>query len=111
MFAKTPKPPYYAVIFTSERSEHDADGYESAANTMLKLAAEQPGYLGVESVRGSERAGVTVSYWSDLDSIRSWKQQTDHRVAQEKGKLTWYRQFRVRICKVEREYGSENYEL
>jgi len=102
MFANTPPPPYYAVIFTSIRTETDA-GYAVTAQRMLELAAEQPGYLGVESARNE--IGITVSYWLDLESIRHWKAQADHQIAQELGKSTWYQSYRVRICKVEREYG------
>ncbi|MBL7797885.1 MAG: antibiotic biosynthesis monooxygenase [Saprospiraceae bacterium] len=102
MLAATPLPPYYAVIFTSVRTETDA-GYAVTAQRMLDLAAEQPGYLGEESARNE--IGITVSYWLDLESIRNWKAHTDHQIAQELGKSTWYRSYRVRICKVEREYG------
>lgn len=102
MLADTPPPPYYAVIFTSVRTETDA-GYATTAQRMLELAADQPGYLGVESARNE--IGITVSYWLDLESIRNWKAHADHQIAQELGKSTWYQSYRVRICKVEREYG------
>lgn len=102
MFANTPQPPYYAVIFTSERTEPDV-GYAKMAERMLTLAAEQDGYLGVESAR--DGLGITVSYWRDLDAIRQWKQQAEHREAQRLGREQWYSNYRVRIAKVEREYG------
>lgn len=102
MLADTPPPPYYAVIFTSVRTETDA-GYAATAQRMLELATDQPGYLGVESARNE--IGITVSYWLDLESIRNWKAHADHQIAQELGKSTWYQSYRVRICKVEREYG------
>lgn len=100
--AKTPKPPYYAVIFTSHRTDGD-NGYGEMAVKMVELAAAQPGFLGVESAR--EEVGITVSYWSDLESIKAWKANAEHRAAQEKGREEWYSNFRVRISKVEREYG------
>lgn len=102
MLAETPTPPYYAVIFTSLRSEVE-EGYARTAARMLELAAEQPGYLGVESAR--EGLGITVSYWSDLEAIRRWKTQLDHREAQRLGREAWYSRYRVRIARVEREYG------
>ena len=101
--ANTPEPPYYAVIFSSLRSEVD-DGYADTAAQMLELAARQPGFLGVESVR--ETLGITVSYWRDLDSIRQWKRQADHRQAQKMGREKWYSQYRTRIALVERDYGN-----
>jgi heme-degrading monooxygenase HmoA len=99
--ATTPKPPYYAVIFTSIRAEGD-DGYGDAARRMLELAAAQPGFLGFESAR--QEIGVSVSYWESLDAIEAWKRHAAHREAQGRAK-EWYRSFRVRVCRVEREYG------
>jgi heme-degrading monooxygenase HmoA len=104
-FATTPQPPYYAVIFTSTRTDGD-DGYAGMADRMVELAAQQPGYLGVESTRGAEGLGITVSYWRDLDSISAWKAVAEHRIAQETGKRRWYEHFEVRIAKVERAYSK-----
>ena len=104
MIARTPQPPYYAVIFTSIRTGVE-NGYEVVAQRMVELAAEQPGFLGVESAR--EEIGITVSYWRDPDSIAAWKRHAEHQIAQERGKQDWYRAYKTRICKVEREYGNE----
>ena len=100
--AATPKPPYYAVIFTSHRTDGD-NGYGDMATKMLELAAQQPGYLGIESAR--ETLGITVSYWSDLESIKNWKANIEHKQAQKNGHEKWYSSFKVRISKVERDYG------
>ena len=100
--ANTPEPPYYAVIFTSRRTEAD-NGYGQMSERMLKLAAGQPGFLGVESAR--EDVGITVSYWSDLDSIKQWKADAEHKEAQRLGREKWYSSFKVRVSKVERDYG------
>ncbi|WP_318512367.1 antibiotic biosynthesis monooxygenase family protein [Photobacterium leiognathi] len=102
LLANTPKPPYYAVIFTSVRTAGD-NGYREAANRMIELAEQQPGYLGAESAR--EDVGITVSYWADLESIKNWKANTEHREAQKTGRKLWYESFKVRISKVERDYG------
>lgn len=102
LLADTPTPPYYAVIFTSLRTEGNR-GYAEMAQRMVELASEQPGFLGVESAR--EEAGITVSYWADLASIEAWKQHAEHRVAQALGRERWYADYRVRIARVEREYG------
>lgn len=102
LIAQTPEPPYYAVIFTSVRTPVD-DGYGAMAARMVELASQQPGFLGVESAR--EAVGITVSYWKDLDSIRAWKQQVEHREAQRLGREQWYAAYRTRICRVERDYG------
>lgn len=103
--AKTPEPPYYAVVFTSQRTEGDR-GYGSMAEKMMELAAQQPGFLGAESVRGADGFGITVSYWESEEAIRNWKAQSEHRVAQETGKKTWYADYKLRIAKVERDYGK-----
>lgn len=102
MIARTPSPPYYAVIFTSERTAIQ-DGYEDTAMRMLELAKEQEGFLGVESAR--EEIGITVSYWKDLDSIRKWKMNSEHRIAQDQGRTKWYSNYKTRICLVERDYN------
>ena len=100
--ANTPKAPYYAVIYTSHRTSGD-NGYGKMANKMVELAAQQPGFLGVESAR--ESVGITVSYWENLESIKEWKQDTEHLIAQKEGKNKWYAEFKVRVSKVERDYG------
>ena len=102
LIAKTPSPPYYAVIFTSTLNEHSI-GYADMADKMVELASNHSGFLGIESAR--EDLGITVSYWSDLESIRRWKTNVEHLHAQELGREKWYREFKVRISKVEREYG------
>lgn len=99
--AKTPQPPYYAVIFASQRTEGDK-GYGKMAEKMVELASEQKGFLGVESARDNE-LGITVSYWESLDAIKNWKENSAHKVAQERGKKEWYKNFALRVCKVERE--------
>lgn len=102
MIALTPQPPYYAVIFTSLRTEGD-NGYENMADAMVSLAEEQPGYLGIESAR--EGLGITVSYWATLEDIKNWKANAQHLLAQKLGKEMWYSDFKVRVCKVERDYS------
>jgi heme-degrading monooxygenase HmoA len=101
-FAKTPAPPYYAVIFTSLRTEGD-HGYGAMAERMVELAAQQPGVLGVESAR--DGLGITVAYWADLASVAAWKANAAHREAQRLGRAQWYAGFKTRIARVERDYG------
>jgi heme-degrading monooxygenase HmoA len=96
---------YYAVIFTSEMRASSV-GYEEMAQAMLNLARKQPGYLGVETARGPDGTGITVSYWRTEHDIQAWRQNAEHGLAQEKGRQDWYSQYRVRVCKVEREYGN-----
>jgi heme-degrading monooxygenase HmoA len=102
MIANTPNPPYYAVIFTSIRTETQED-YIETAKRMVELAQLQKGYLGHESAR--EGLGITVSYWTSLEAIKQWKMESEHQIAQEKGKSLWYAAYKTRICLVERDYG------
>jgi heme-degrading monooxygenase HmoA len=102
--ARTPEPPYYAVVFSSLRTEGD-QGYAAMAERMLELAAQQPGFLGVESARAADGLGLTVSYWQNLESILHWKQNAEHLGAQKAGREQWYAGFTVRIARVEREYS------
>ena len=103
-FAPTPQPPYYAAIFTSQRTAGD-QGYGAMADRMLELAGQQPGYLGAESVRDAHGFGITVSYWTSEAAIRDWKQHAEHQVDQAQGHARWYQHFELRIAKVERAYG------
>lgn len=107
MFAVTNEPPYTAVIFTSLRTEGD-DGYGDMASAMEARAAVQPGYLGIESARGPDGLGITVSYWVDDAAARAWKQVTEHVVAQRLGRERWYDAYRVRVATVERHYGRDS---
>ena len=99
--ATTPQPPYYAVIFTSIRTEGDS-GYGDTAAQMLELASKQPGFLGFETAR--QEIGISVSYWTTIEAIKEWKENVTHRQAQSRAK-DWYSVFRVRVCRVERDYG------
>jgi heme-degrading monooxygenase HmoA len=102
--AKTRTTPYYAVIFTSIRTDGD-NGYGSMADAMIQAAAKQPGFLGIESAR--EELGITISYWDSLDSIAAWKRDSAHLVAQELGRDRWYKTYKTRICRVERDYDFQ----
>jgi heme-degrading monooxygenase HmoA len=99
--ARTPEPPYYAVIFTSLLTDDDR-GYDEMAEQMLAMAAQQPGYLGVESARGADGLGITVSYWESEAAIANWRSVAEHRVAQQHGREQWYASFVTRVAKVER---------
>lgn len=92
----------YAVIFTSTRTDI-SEGYDDMAARMVELARQQPGFIDVESARSD--IGITVSYWKDLDSVRNWKQNAEHLFAQQTGREKWYKNYKVRIAKVEREYS------
>ena len=107
-FAELPQPPYYAVVFSSQRSDGDDAGYGEAAERMVELAAQQPGFLGVESTRGSDGFGITVSYWSDEAAIAAWKRQAEHAATRAYGREHWYQHFELRVAKVERAYGSKS---
>ena len=104
-FAYTPTPPYYAVIFSSQRTPGDA-GYGAMADRMVELAASQPGYLGIESCRGADGFGITVSYWRSEANILAWKRDAEHSVARQHGREQWYGHFEIRVAKVERAYGG-----
>ena len=101
MIANTPKPPYYAVIFTSIKID-DAIGYSKMSDKMVALVKLQEGFLGMEAARNE--IGITVSYWESLEAIKKWKNNFEHAEAREMGRSTWYKNFKVRICKVERDY-------
>jgi len=104
MSALLPQPPYYAIIFTSQRTAVD-HGYGDMADHMVALAAEQPGYLGMESTRGDDGLGITVSYWRSADDIAAWRRNAEHKVARDTGRSDWYQYYTLRVAKVERAYA------
>ena len=105
-FAHTPEEASYAVIFTSRHAEGARqDGYDATAARMEELVARQPGFLGMESARGDDGVGITVCYWRSLEDIRAWKAVEEHQLAQQQGRDRWYAAYRVRIARIEREYG------
>lgn len=104
-FARTPRPPYYAAIFTSQHKNIDQDGYRHASLRMLQLARGVPGFLGVESAREPDGFGLTISYWESEQAILDWKSQAEHAEIRERGRWLWYEHFEVRVARVERAYG------
>jgi heme-degrading monooxygenase HmoA len=105
MFANTPKPPYYAVIFSSQRTDI-SEGYAEMNARMEELVRDQPGYLGMEHARSE--IGITISYWKDLESIDGWRKNMEHQQAKKLGRQLWYEGYRLRICKVEKEVWFES---
>lgn len=104
-FAKTPQLPYYAVIFTSRRTGENK-GYSEMADRIMALATQSPSFLGVESVRGADGLGITVSYWASEEAILHWRRNSEHQIAQRLGKQTWYQDYMLRVAKVERAHGK-----
>ncbi|MDB2521272.1 antibiotic biosynthesis monooxygenase [Flavobacteriaceae bacterium] len=101
MIISTPPTPYYAVIFTSILDEHDPEYFRM--NDMLRQQAEKlDGFLGEDSARNDY--GISISYWKDLDSIQQWRQNADHQWAKQKGRKDFYKEYKIRIARVEREY-------
>lgn len=104
-FAQTPAPPYFAVIFSSRRTAVD-EGYAGVADRMEELARSQPGFLGIESTRGADGFGITISCWESLQAIATWRAHAEHRMAQISGRQKWYEHFEARITRVERAYSG-----
>jgi heme-degrading monooxygenase HmoA len=109
-FAPTPPTPYYAVIFASRRVPEAAQ-YAPLAEKMAALAAKQPGYLGIESARGADGFGITVSYWTSPEAIRAWKENAEHLMAQQMGVAQFYERYEVRVARVERAYSGPTGQL
>ncbi|RDZ26333.1 antibiotic biosynthesis monooxygenase [Lysobacter silvisoli] len=105
-FAALPAPPYYAVIFSSQRSEQDQAGYETTAARMVELVRAQPGFLGFESTRDGSGFGITAAYFDSEASIAAWRAQAEHAAARDLGHRLWYRRFELRVARVERAYGG-----
>lgn len=108
-FASTPRPPYYIVAFSNQRTSGDA-GYGEMADRMVELASRQPGFLGIESTRDGNGFGITNSYWKDEASIAAWKADIEHLAAQARGREQWYQHFELRVGRIERAYGFDRTE-
>lgn len=100
-----PQPPCCAVIFSSQRNDHHAAGHGESAQRMLEPARQQPGYLGVESARGGDGFGITVSYWDSEEVILAWRHHAEHAATRGRGRKEWYGHYQLRVAKVERAYG------
>lgn len=105
-FAALPPPPYYAVIFSSQRNDHDEAGYAVTAERMVELVVEQPGFLGYESTRDRSGFGITVAYFDSEAAIAAWRMHAEHTIARERGHRLWYQRFEQRVARVERAYGG-----
>ena len=105
-FARLPAPPYYAVIFSSQRSDRDEPGYAAASTRMVELVQASPGYLGHESTRDAGGFGITVAYFDSEEAIARWRDQAEHAAARREGHRTWYEHLELRIARVERAYGG-----
>lgn len=99
-------PGCYAVIFSSRRQTEPDDGYAETADRMVELARAQPGFLGVESARGPDGFGITVSYWDSEEAIRAWRDHPEHVAARAEGRTHWYESHTTRVARIERAYGS-----
>ncbi|WP_037886577.1 antibiotic biosynthesis monooxygenase family protein [Streptomyces sp. NRRL S-646] len=100
------EPPYYAVVFTSLRTEADG-GYGETAQRMGELVKEVPGFLGEDSARTPGGLSVTVAYFRDLAGIKEWRNHTEHRAAKAYGREHWYERYSLHIAKVEHSHGFE----
>ena len=108
--SRTPKPPYYAAIFTSINAGVDHTEHYSTTDRMLELASQYDGFLGIEPARNQDGTGVAVSYWRDLETIRDWARDPEHRQAKKKGREVWYDHYMIRIARVERAYGRPDHD-
>lgn len=106
-WGKTPEPPYYFAVFTSQRTDIDADGFGAMVERMVEIVRQQPGFLGMENADGADGTSIVVAYWKDDEAIKSWKLQMEHRGAQKFGRERWFKSYRVRVGIVERAYGFD----
>lgn len=106
-WGKTPEPPYYIAVFTSQRTGVDDDSFAAMVERMVEIVRQQVGFLAMESAEGADGIGIVVAYWKDDESIKKWKLQMEHRDAQRLGRERWLKRYRVRVGKVERAYGFD----
>ncbi|POX47824.1 antibiotic biosynthesis monooxygenase [Streptomyces sp. Ru71] len=98
------EPPYYAVVFTSVRTE-DEDGYPETADRMDELVRKIPGFLGMDHARSAGGLSITVGYFQDAEAIEAWRSDLEHRRAQRRGREQWYERYTLHVAKVERSHG------
>jgi heme-degrading monooxygenase HmoA len=93
-----------AVMFLSRRNADDEAGYGAAAEAMERLAAAQPGYCGIESARGPDGFGITISFWADEASAIAWRNEASHAATRNEGRARWYDRYEVIVAEVSRGY-------
>jgi heme-degrading monooxygenase HmoA len=96
-----------AVLFISERTGEDDEGYAATAVAMDALAAAQPGYRGVDHAATPDGPAITISYWADEASAVAWRREAEHSAAREAGRARWYRRYALHVAQVGRSYGWE----
>lgn len=97
-----------AVVFTSRRTLTHDEEYAQMSARMVELAAVQPGFIKMTSVRDPRtREGITVAWFVDEEAARAWKQQAEHAHAQRRGIEDFYEEYHVTVARVEREYGMD----
>ncbi|MFF1447524.1 antibiotic biosynthesis monooxygenase family protein [Streptomyces sp. NPDC058274] len=100
------EPPYYAVVFTSVRTE-ESDGYGETGERMEELVRGVPGFLGMDHARTPGGLSITVGYFKDEAALQQWRSDAEHRAAQRRGRAEWYERYTLHVAKVERSHGYE----
>jgi heme-degrading monooxygenase HmoA len=93
-----------AVIFVAQRTGGDDAGYGVAAGEMSRLAAAQPGYAGIDSVRDAGGLGITVSYWADEAAALAWRDNARHTAIRDLGRDRWYSHYSLHVAEIARSY-------
>lgn len=102
-----PQPGTYAVIFKSKRTPEAGADYDAMNAMLFEMAKSQPGYIGIDSVRGADGTGLSVSYWRSREDIARWRADLKHTAARKLGREKWYESFTVHIARIEEPSGGE----
>ncbi len=93
-----------AVIFISQRTDDDDAGYDEASAAMAGFAQDQPGYIGMDSVRGAGGLGITVSYWASDADAKAWRDHGEHALIRDAGRDRWYSHYSLHVGEITRSY-------
>ena len=101
-----------AVIFEFTPVEGRFADYRSLAEGLNAEVKAFDGFISIERFESINSPGrfVSLSFWRDEGAIREWRRLEAHRAAQATGRASLFRDYRLRIAGVTRDYGMERRE-
>ena len=91
-------PGQVVTVFRNRLDPAGATHYGPRAEEMEALARSMPGFVDVKSFVADDGERVTISTFADEASVRAWREQAEHRVAQAEGRSTYYDEYSIQVC-------------
>jgi heme-degrading monooxygenase HmoA len=98
------------ILFRSKLTGQAGDDYQAMNDEMQALVPQNPGFIDVKSFKAEDGERLTVVWWRDEESLREWRQQVRHRIAQKTGREKWYEYYNMEVASVIRESAFQRQE-